>query len=739
MTGQPTALPRVVSAIAAVVALTVALVGPLGYFELAYERLTGEMLTELDIKAQDTSQLISATADMWVYQKYRLEELLRRRHTLTNQSTRIFDSHGNVVVGLGVTPLSPHVCRTATLYDSGESTGEVEVCRSLRELVWKTSGVGLFGLMLGMLIFVTLRSIPLRALRAAMLALEREKERAEVTLHSIGDAVVTTDRQERVEYLNPIAERLTGWRSAEAAGRPVTEVVRLVNELTNEPVPSPVHLAVTEKRIVALANHTGLIRRDGQCVAIEDSAAPILDKRGEVIGGVLVFHDVSAARHLAQRLSWQAAHDALTGLVNRKEFDHLLEEALHSARTQDKNHALCYIDLDQFKVVNDTCGHIAGDELLKQASALLQSRMRGSDTLARLGGDEFGMLLESCPLDKALQIATDVLHAIGSLRFTWQDKVFTVGASIGIVAVTPHSTSTQWLLGAADTACYSAKEAGRNRLHVFEQGDEELAARREQMNWVSTLTRALEQERFVLYGQPYQALSTDVRQPQHVELLLRLVDKDGAIILPGSFIPGAERYNLMPAVDRWVIAHAFHAHGDLARKFGPDAIFAINLSGTTLSDEHLAEFILAQAQMRNVPRENFCFEITETSAVNNLPRAVSFIRQMRNARFKFALDHFGAGMSSFSYLKNFPVDYLKIDGNLIKEIDSDSLSRRMVAAINDIGHAMGIRTVAELVDNAAVLKVARDIGLDFAQGYLIEEPIPLTRLPANKSEPASAQ
>jgi diguanylate cyclase (GGDEF)-like protein/PAS domain S-box-containing protein len=721
-------LPRTVTAIAAIVAAIVALAGPLGYFELRYERLTAEMLTEIDIKAQDTSQLIASTAEMWVYQKYRLAEVLRRRPQLTEQATRIFDHQGNLILGLGERPVAPMVCRAAPLYDSGVATGNVEVCRSLRELAWETAGVALISLILAAVIFLTLRTVPLRALRRAMRSLAREKERAEVTLHSIGDAVVTADREGRVEYLNPIAERITGWRSDEAVGRSVSEILRFVNELTNQPVPNPLNAALMEKRITPLAQNAGILRRDGQFVAIEDSAAPILDKGGEVIGGVLVFHDISAARHMAQRLSWQAAHDTLTGLVNRKEFDHLLAEALHSARTQGKDHALCYIDLDHFELIKETCGHIAGDELLKQVSSLLQARARGSDTLARLGGDEFGMLLESCPLDKARTIATDTIEAIKGLRFTWQDRVFALGASIGIVAVTPHSTSTHWLVGAADTACSSARESGRNRVHVFEQGDEELAARRDQMCSASAITRALEKGRFVLYGQSYQALSSAPPQPRHLELLLRMVGDKGEIILPDAFIAAAERYDLMTAIDKWVITQVFNARPALAQKLGPDLICAINLSVTALADEHLVDFILARAQATNAQRGGFCFEIAEASAVNRMPKVVPLMRQLRNAGFKFALDNFGAGMSSFSYLKNLPVDYLKIDGSLIKSIPSDKVSRKTVAAINDIGHAMGVRTVAQHIENPDVLKAAREMGVDFAQGYLIDEPMPLAEL-----------
>ena len=730
---------RVVTIIALLVSGTVAIVIPAGYFTVAYSGVDASLRTKAEVKATGISALVAASPDVWRFQEHRLQELLVRRPVhLDNEMVRILYKDGTVVAETEVDVRWPFLSRTAPIFDAGHVAGTLEIRRSLNELALNTLIAALLAFGLAIAMFLTLRTLPLRALNRTTDALVREKERAIVTLDSIGDAVITTDPLGHIETLNPVAEKLTGWTEAEAKGRLLAEVFVLVNELTGNSVEHPLHQALTEKRIVPLANHTALVRRDGSRVPVEDSAAPILGIDGTLLGGVLVFRDVSAARESAERLSWQASHDALTGLFNRKEFDRRLEDALRSARAQAKSHALCYIDLDQFKVVNDTCGHAAGDELLKQISLLLQSKVRASDTLARLGGDEFGVLLENCPLDKAQEVAGQLLEKIRTFRFTWVDKVFSVSASIGIAAVTESSTNPQRVLSIADTACYSAKEGGRNRVHVFRYGDAELTARGAQMEWISRLTRALEANSFCLYGQPYLALSGGTSTSVHIELLLRLVGTGGEIIAPGLFVPAAERYNLMPAVDRWVVSHAFQAHRELSGKFGPSAVFSINLSGTSLSGGEFAEFVMAQARRHGVPPQAICFEITETAAINQLSAAAAFVRALKGEGFRFALDDFGVGMSSFGYLKNLPVDYLKIDGSFVKDICTDPTSRSMVAAMNEIGHTMGLTTVAEFVDSAESLQVLRSIGVDYAQGFFVSKPQPLSQMLARAPEDKAA-
>jgi len=555
----------------------------------------------------------------------------------------------------------------------------------------------------------------------------QEKERAQVTLQSIGDAVITTDAEARVDYMNPVAEQLTGWVAAEAKGLPLMHVFHAVDEDARESPECPATRVLREQRIAGLASNTVLIRRDGVEFSIEDSTAPIRDRRGEVIGAVLVFHDVSQARVMANQLAYHARHDPLTGLFNRREFEVSVKRALESAREDGKQHAVCYIDLDQFKVVNDTCGHMAGDEMLKQLAGRLQERVRGNDILARLGGDEFGVLLHGCPLDKAQEIADDLCAMVRKFRFAWEGKTFDVGASIGLVPVHGESASLAEVLSAADSACYVAKGEGRNRVHVYQADDRALARHRGEMQWVSQIRQALEEDRFCLYYQTMQPLNNAATAGNHIEVLLRMKAYDGQLVLPMAFIGAAERYNLMTTLDRWVIRATFDF---LSRQSGsgngyPLVTCAINLSGQSLCEDTFLDFVVEQLQRADIQPTQICFEITETAAVTHLARAMRFISTLKGMGCRFALDDFGSGLSSFGYLKNLPVDYLKIDGAFVKDMVDDVIDRAMVEAINNIGHVMRMRTIAEWVESDAALVLAQQMGIDFAQGYAISMPRPL--------------
>ncbi len=562
--------------------------------------------------------------------------------------------------------------------------------------------------------------------RAANLLYE-QKERAEVTLRSIGDAVITTDNQGRIDYLNPIAEQLTGWLNDEAHGRALPEVFVIMNERTRQRALDPAARCLRDGQIVGLANHTVLINRQGREIAIEDSAAPIRQRDGRIIGVVMVFHDVSQSRAMAQQLTWQASHDTLTGLINRREFEKRLAQALTEAKTDHHQHVLLYLDLDQFKIVNDTCGHVAGDELLKQLAVLLQTKMREGDVLARLGGDELGVLLSYCPEEQAHRVADNLRLTVREFRFNWEGKSFDIGVSIGMVVIDAECLSVGELLSASDMACYAAKDSGRNRIHVYRREDLELAQRHGEMQWVNRLTRAIEEDRLVLYRQRILSIADPSGGDEHYEILVRLRGENDEIIPPGAFIPAAERYGLMPAVDRWVIRTLFAAMAQQTERAcleSSTCSYAVNLSGTSLNDEMLQDYVRQQLLQYNIAPRRIWFEITETAAIANLPKATRFIREMKALGCRFSLDDFGSGVSSFAYLKNLPVDNLKIDGSFVKDIVDDPIDFAMVQSINQIGHVMGLRTTAEFVENDAILSRLREIGVDYAQGYGIHRPEP---------------
>lgn len=425
-----------------------------------------------------------------------------------------------------------------------------------------------------------------------------------------------------------------------------------------------------------------------------------------------------------EHASWQARQDVLTGLANRREFEHQLDELVRNAASNGIEHALLYIDLDQFKLVNDTCGHFAGDELLRQVTTLLQRIVRGGDILARLGGDEFGVLLHGCDLGQAIVIAEKMRHAVINYRFIWEKRVFAVGLSIGVAEINGTGETSSTVLAAADAACYVAKDKGRNRVQAYRVGDGELVLRRGQMEWVSRITEALEKNSFQLHYQRILPLGKSARHAPHYEVLIRMLDDNGQLVPPMAFLPAAERYNLMQGIDRKIVSMAFEAHGNRYRHAPIDITpsLSINLSGSTMGDETFAEFVREQFSRHQISPQIICFEVTETAAIANLSRAAMLIRELREIGCRFSLDDFGSGLSSFAYLKSLPVDYLKIDGGFVKNMASDSIDCAMVQAINDIGHVMGIETVAECVENEFTLDMLKRMGVDHAQGFGIERP-----------------
>ena len=597
---------------------------------------------------------------------------------------------------------------------SGKQLVLLENARAIRDSVGRT--VGYEG---------TLNDITER--KRAEQAVFEEKERAEVTLQSIGDAVISTDAAGLIDYMNPVAENLTGWNADEAHGRAIGDVLNLVSEQRHEPLENPLLRALGrgEGRPESGAGDTSvLVTRTGQEIAIQESAAPICDRQGRMIGAVIVFHDVTKERRLKRALAYQASHDALTGLINRREFDNRLQAAVQRAQRGEEQHALLYIDLDQFKVVNDTCGHQAGDRLLRDVTGLLQTRIRASDTIARLGGDEFGVLLESCTLDQATRIADGARQSIRDYRFVWGATALSVGASIGVVEIKRDTENVAAVMSAADIACYAAKDGGRNRVHVYDSSG--VSSRHREMHWVARVTRAAEENRLELFFQPIAAIGSQ-GPPRFHELTVKLRGDDGQLVPPSEFIPAAERYNAMSIIDRWVVQQAVGLLRQRQQRGAQLPMLAVNVSGTSLNEQSFVDLALASLA-DPVIAGAICFEITETAAVTNLADAIHFMRELKTRGCKFALDDFGTGLSSFMYLRTLPVDFLKIDGQFIAQIAADPVDRSMVEAIGKVGRALGIATIAECVETAVVLEELKRLGVDYAQGYFIARPLPIAQL-----------
>jgi len=567
----------------------------------------------------------------------------------------------------------------------------------------------------------------MQARKLAEDALYQEKERLQVTLHAISDAVISTNAAGELLYINPAAEALTGWTLTAAVGRPYGEVFRLDNAGGHTPTLDPVAEA-----IFAAETHRypqlNLNKHYGGSSLVEAAVSPIQDADGEVQGAVLVFRDVTEQRRLSEEIAFQATHDELTGLGNRRAFEQALLQAFEHTRGTAHHHVVCYLDLDEFKVVNDTCGHTAGDALLMQVAHLFAGLLREEDRLYRIGGDEFGIILEGLDVVPALHLAERLQLGLEAFRFVWHEQSFGVGVSIGMVVLDARSESVGALLQAADSACYVAKDAGRGRIHVYAVDDPALAQRYGVMEWVSRIEHALRHDRFVLFAQPIVRLGEQASSGLHCEILLRMQDEQGAVgalVSPGQFMPAAERYHLASRVDRWVVTHALAwvaQHQDQIEQC------AINLSGQSLGDAAFMDFVLQSLAHTALRCDKLCFEITETAAIGNLQAANQFIDTLRALGCRFALDDFGSGLSSFAYLRNLPVDVLKIDGQFVKDIAHDPVSLAMVKSIHDIGCLMGKQTVAEFVESPAILGLLREIGVHYAQGYAVGYPVPLDQV-----------
>jgi len=555
-----------------------------------------------------------------------------------------------------------------------------------------------------------------------------ERERAQVTLHSIADAVITTNTQGEVEYMNHVAESLTAWKLSEARNLSVQTVFRIEDLDTDEPIHDVVKSCLDEG-ISINKSIMRLISRNGNKNDIESSISPILNTSGEPEGVVIVFHDETQRRQLEKTIKHQAAHDTLTDLLNRDAFEHELTEAIYDVIDSERQHMLCHLDLERFKLVNDTAGHSAGDQCLIQITSIIESCVRSEDIVARLGGDEFGIILKNCTRQGAVDTCREIQKQVAETPFHWDDCDYTIGASIGINQIDRNTRDSADALRKSGLACYTAKDQGGNNVYIYEEQDSELIRREEETFWASRIREAIDNDRVKLFAQPIMSLKDDKRRRDHIEILARLIDEDGLLIAPGAFIPAAERYNLMHLIDRKVVKETFRFIHKLGNN-SPDAgmIYAINLSGNTLGDKKFIGYVSELKQRYRINSQRICFEITETAAIKHLGQAKSLIRNLRSQGFKFALDDFGSGLSSFQYLKNLSVDYLKIDGSFVADMVNNTIDHAMVAAINEVGHIMGIETIAEYVENEQIIKKLQEIRVDYAQGYGVEQPAPLAEI-----------
>jgi diguanylate cyclase (GGDEF)-like protein/PAS domain S-box-containing protein len=558
-------------------------------------------------------------------------------------------------------------------------------------------------------------------------SLGRGKLQARITLESIGEGVITTDRNGTIDYLNEAAEQLIGASRAAGIGKRLLDLLSLVDEVDRSSLGDPVAKCLSERRRVNLGRRAFLLSKQADReFSTELTASPIRGPDGQVAGCVVIFHDVSELRGLAREMSYQASHDALTGLVNRAEFERRLGTALDAARGEGLGHVVCYLDLDRFKIVNDTGGHIAGDNLLREIAAIAKQRVRDSDTVARVGGDEFAMLLVGCPLDKAQQIADDVCQAVAAHQFAWQDRKFEVGVSIGLVEVGKDSGSAESVLSAADSACYVAKQHGRGRTHVYSTRDEVTARERGEIQWLQRLQHALKEGGFELYMQPIVAMGGRNRNGPAAEVLLRMRDEAGnATILPAHFLASAERYQLMSHIDRWVVQTTLAAIAGGAAHLPLGRTCNINLSAQTLGDDDFLEFVVDVLDHTGVAPDRICFEVRESAVAGQLDHAQRFINVLHGIGCRFALDNFGSGIGSFANLKNLSLDYVKIDGTYTRDLDTDSVNREMVCAMVKLARTLDFQVVAEQVEDPASFETLRELGVDFVQGYAVERPRPL--------------
>lgn len=564
----------------------------------------------------------------------------------------------------------------------------------------------------------------LKVLQTSESMLFNAKEEAEIILKSIGDAVIVIKPNGKVSYMNPVAEVLTGWSRNRAFNQHIDDIMHIFSDEDKSPLKNPAFLALQSGEPINVFNQSTLINRHGDSYSIEDSAAPIIDKDGSIVGAVIVLHDATEQRALQKKLKWQATHDSLTQLSNRQAFENKLDELIElSNQNPHQPNTLIYIDLDQFKVVNDTVGHTAGDQLLRQISIALSKSIDADTFLARIGGDEFAILLQNRDIAFAEKLAQSLLKSIANQRLYWENKAFDIGASMGIAAIHKALNKTA-ILSRADIACYLAKDKGRNRIQTYIENDESLESGKRMLDRVQEIKEALNENRLVLFGQVLTPLQRQ-EEKIHLEILVRMVDKHGEMVPPSQFLPAAERFNLMPLIDSAVIHQSIQWLKSHHRNV---ELININISGQSLADRQFNDQLIQTLELNHTLNTKICFEITETVAITQIGDAIEFLTRIKTFGCKLALDDFGSGFSSFSWLKNLPVDYVKIDGAFIKDVLNDPIDAAMVRAIKELGDTMNIQSIAEFVESQEIANWLLETGIDYAQGFHFHKPEPLEKL-----------
>lgn len=537
-----------------------------------------------------------------------------------------------------------------------------------------------------------------------------------------GSMVMITDLRGTIEYVNPAFSTVTGYTREELIGKSprILQAIKTSDEVYQQ----------MRASILSGSEWRGEFynsRKNGDRYWSRSIVTPVRDEDGEITQIVSIQEDITKEQELVEKLSYRTTHDELTGLINRREFESRMHYLLSQTQRSGTRHSLLYMDLDQFKLINDGCGHHAGDQMLRQITHLIRSKIRDADIMGRLGGDEFAILMAHCSEKTAIILAERLLNAVSKFQFNWHGQLYRTGVSIGLVGIDEHCADSVELMKRADAACYRAKNLGRNRLHIYQEQDQGLVEQQHEMRWVKRINRALDEDRFILFAQPI----VPVRNPSdiaHFELLLRMLDREGGIIPPGAFLPSAERYHLMAKLDRWVIEETCTLFQRYSEFQNNSICLSVNISGQSIADDGFLDYVVRKIREHGINPASLCFEITETSAISNLKTASHFISILRAMGCTFSLDDFGSGLSSFGYLKNLQVDYLKIDGMFVREIVQDPIDRAMVKSINEVAQVMGMKTVAEFVEDNDILDELCSIGVDYAQGYGTGRPVPVSEL-----------